>query len=221
MAKLLDRLSARAALVEVAREFHRRGWMVGTSGNLSARPPRTPLPEAPFFWVSASGLPKGALEESDFLAVDLATGKVDTDAAGVPALRPSAETAIHRVIYQLFPETRACFHFHTVASCVASDAAEGRAMLPLPSLEMIKGLDVPEDRHPVTLPLFDNHPHVPDIAQDIATAFRHKAPAVPALLIRHHGVTVWGPTIQQTYNRAEIVEFICQYLAAYPSGPRR
>ena len=37
MAKTLNDLPPRAALVEIARDFHARGWMSGTAGNLSVR----------------------------------------------------------------------------------------------------------------------------------------------------------------------------------------
>ena len=34
MSQILDDLPSRAALTEVARDFHARGWMAGTAGNL-------------------------------------------------------------------------------------------------------------------------------------------------------------------------------------------
>jgi len=49
---LLDDLPPRAALVEIARDFHARGWMAGTAGNLSARE------DDEHFWITASGRPK-------------------------------------------------------------------------------------------------------------------------------------------------------------------
>jgi len=61
MARSLDDLKPRAALVEIARDFHARGWMAGTAGNLSARA------DDGHFWITASGKPKGRLEENDFL----------------------------------------------------------------------------------------------------------------------------------------------------------
>ena len=56
MANSLDELHPRAALVEIARDFHARGWMAGTAGNLSAREDEN------HFWITASGKPKGRLD---------------------------------------------------------------------------------------------------------------------------------------------------------------
>jgi ribulose-5-phosphate 4-epimerase/fuculose-1-phosphate aldolase len=36
VARTLDDLPPRTALTEIAHDFHARGWMLGTAGNLSA-----------------------------------------------------------------------------------------------------------------------------------------------------------------------------------------
>lgn len=85
--------------------------------------------------------------------------------------------------------------------------------MPLPPLEMIKGLDIWEESPQVTLALFDNRLDVPSIAHEIHKRFTAEPPQIPALMIRNHGITVWGDSLQQTYNRVEIIEFIMSYLA--------
>jgi ribulose-5-phosphate 4-epimerase/fuculose-1-phosphate aldolase len=35
-------------------------------------------------------------------------------------------------------------------------------------------------------------------------------------MIHGHGVTVWGNSLQEAYNRIEIVEFLMSYLAQRP-----
>ena len=94
MPQLLDDSQPHAALVEIARDFHRRGWMSGTAGNLSARDGQNPAS----FWITASGQPKGRLDDHDFLRIGIADDRVlerFSDGA-----KPSAETSIHRAIYQ-------------------------------------------------------------------------------------------------------------------------
>jgi methylthioribulose-1-phosphate dehydratase len=204
MPRLLDDLAPRAALVEIARDFHARGWMAGTAGNLSA------CDDEKSFWITASGCPKGHLEQDDFLLVDSASGAVIEQAA--PGLRPSAETAIHRVIYQCIPGARACLHVHSVDACLAAEQAEADN-LPLPALEMLKGLGVWEQSPKVSLPLFANILDVNKIAEAIKQRFASGAPPVPALMVRGHGVTVWGGSPQEAYNRVECLEFILSYLA--------
>jgi methylthioribulose-1-phosphate dehydratase len=206
LADTLDALPARAALVAVARDFHARGWMAGTAGNLSARE------DDQHFWITASGKPKGRLDERDFVLARVADGGV------VERLRaedkPSAETSIHAALYRLFPDARACLHGHVVEAAVAADRAKkGTKHLRLPAIEMIKGFDIWQQNPKVDLPLFENILDVANIASEIEKRFRKKAPPLTALMVRAHGPTVWGKSLQEAYNRFEILEFLLRYAA--------
>lgn len=206
MAKILDDLAPRAALAEIARDFHARGWMAGTAGNLSARV------DAEHFWITASGLPKGRLEESDFLLASVGDGAVIE--RGRAEQSPSAETSIHATLYALFPDATACLHGHSVAACLAGARAAAKAKtLRLPALEMVKGFDIWEQRPKAELPLFANHLDVSRVANDIRARFKRTPPRVSALLVRDHGPTVWGGTLQEAYNRFEVLDFLLSYLA--------
>lgn len=206
MARSLDDLKPRAALAEIARDFHARGWMAGTAGNLSARA------DDGHFWITASGKPKGRLEENDFLLVRVKDGEVVE--RGRAADKPSAETSIHRAIYELFPAARACLHGHVVEAVIAAGRAKrGAKSLRLPAIEMIKGFDIWQQNPKADLPLFENVLDVGRIADDIRKRFRKNAPAVSALMVRAHGPTVWGASLQQAYNRFEVLEFILRYQA--------
>ncbi len=207
MAESLDDLHPRAALVEIARDFHARGWMAGTAGNLSARE------DDRHFWITASGKPKGRLDERDFLLARVADGGV------VERLRaedqPSAETSIHAALYRLFPDAHACLHGHIVEAVIAADRTKKSAnRLRLPAIEMLKGFDIWQQNPKVDLPLFENTLDVARIASEIEKRFRKKAPPVTALMIRAHGPTVWGSSLQEAYNRFEILEFLLRYAAA-------
>src|SRR3954464_3675287 len=129
MAHPFDDSAPRAALVEIAREFHARGWMHGTAGNLSARA------DAEHFWITVSGVPKGRLDESDFLLVRIKDGEViERLRAGT---KPSAETGIHRALYQRFADAGACLHGHSVeAAVVSARAPKSAKALRLAPIEM-------------------------------------------------------------------------------------
>jgi methylthioribulose-1-phosphate dehydratase len=204
VARILDQSSPRAALVEIARDFHARGWMAGTAGNLSARE------DDGHFWITASGKPKGRLDEDDFLLVRIKDGavvekRVSTD-------QPSAETSIHAALYRLFPDARACLHGHSVEAMLAAGRMKkGAISLRLPPVEMIKGFGLWQKNPKADLPLFENHLDVAKIARDIEMRFRKSKPAVTALLIRDHGPTVWGASLQEAYNRFEILDFLLKY----------
>lgn len=209
MANTFDDMEPRAALAAVARDFYRRGWMPGTAGNLSAR---VGGGAGSAFWITASGVPKGQMDDDDFLLVNVADDAVIERLRG--GQKPSAETSIHRAVYRLFPDAGACLHVHSVDACIAaSRVAATTQQMRLPPLEVIKAMNIWVENPQLDMPVFDNWLDVPKIAREIEQRFAVQVPQVSALVVRDHGITVWGPTLQQAFNRVEVVEFIMSYMA--------
>jgi methylthioribulose-1-phosphate dehydratase len=194
---------SRLQLIANARYFYQQGWMVGTAGNLSAR-----LPDGSF-WITASGKSKGELLLSDFVRI-APDGTIE---ASTSNSQPSAETSIHQLIYRLFPESQACYHIHSIEGNLVSRLVTGDT-LPLPPLEMLKGLGVWQENPRCVMPIFTNHLAVPQIAADIEKRFAMHPPQIPALLIRDHGVTVWGASAESCRNSIELLEYIFRYIVA-------
>lgn len=192
----------RIKLIKAASSFYRQGWMVGTAGNLSSR-----LPDGSF-WITGSGCSKGELTVTDFVRI-YADGRVESS----KNLQPSAETSIHQCIYNLFPEAQACYHIHSVEANLASGLAEA-GKLPLPSLEMLKGLGIWEENPCCLMAVFHNYLKVTRIADEIKERFSKNPPKIPALLIRNHGVTVWADSTEKARNYIEILEYIFRYMVA-------
>jgi methylthioribulose-1-phosphate dehydratase len=198
-----QQLDPRNELIATARNFYHQGWMMGTAGNLSIR-----LPDGSF-WITASGRSKGKLCDSDFVRI-YPDGKV---AQSSPDLKPSAETAIHQILYTLFPEAQACYHVHSVEANLVSRFVQGDTLI-LPPLEMLKGLGVQEENPRCVIPIFANHLQVSQIAAEIKERFSVTLPQVSALLIRDHGVTVWASSPETACNYIELVEYIFRYIVA-------
>src|SRR5215472_13940455 len=130
-------------LVEIGRDFHRRGWALGTSGNFSVVIQRNPLTLA----ITESSVDKSRLRTDQILRVD-ANGKPVEGASG----KPSAETLLHIAIAR----TRgagAVLHTHSVWSTILSDYHAGSAGFFIEDYEMLKGLrDVHTHEHREWLP---------------------------------------------------------------------
>ncbi|MBR8827450.1 MAG: methylthioribulose 1-phosphate dehydratase [Gomphosphaeria aponina SAG 52.96 = DSM 107014] len=194
----------RPDLITAAQQFYQLGWMVGTAGNISARLADDTI------WITASGKSKGKLTAADFVRINMQGEIIATDN---PQNRPSAETSIHQAIYTLFPAARACYHVHSVEANLVSHLVEGDS-LPLPAIEMLKGLGVWEKNPRVAMPVFENYLEVPKIAAAIKLRFQTTPPDIPALLILHHGVTVWAPSPEKAEHYVEVAEYLFRYLVA-------
>ncbi|HIK30317.1 MAG TPA: methylthioribulose 1-phosphate dehydratase [Oscillatoriales cyanobacterium M59_W2019_021] len=201
---MTNTIDLRSELIAAASHFYRQGWMVGTAGNLSARL------EDGSFWITASGRSKGRLTPADFVRVDSRGEAIDR---GAEDAKPSAETSIHQALYALLPDIRACYHVHSVEANLVSNWAKGDT-LPLPPLEMLKGLGIWDENPQCAMPVFANYADVPRIAAEIESRFKTEVPQVPALLIRNHGVTVWANSTDGAFCAIELVEYIFRYLVA-------
>lgn len=200
-----DSHPARLELVALAQRYHQAGWMLGTSGNLSARTGSGVV-------VTASGRDKGALGSEDFVEVTL-----DGQLLGAgPGRRPSAETSIHLAVYRQRPAVGAVLHVHTVNSTLARPDEGVPGALVFRDLEMIKGWGLWDAEAEGSLRVLPNHADVPRIAAECelllgpAASTGSDAPTeTPAMLIAGHGLTAWGATIADAHRHVEITEFLC------------
>lgn len=202
------RTRAAGALADQSHDLYLRGWMPGTSGNLSVR---LPGPSSGVL-ITGSGLGKGTLGPLDMVLVDAVTGQAAGPVGDGP--RPSAETAIHAAVYRSVEEAGAVVHAHSPYSTALArriGAVDRLSWLPLRDLELLKGLGLADPSH-TALPVFPNWSDIARIAQDVAGHLARSPAAPPALLIADHGITVWGRDLTQARNRLECVEAMCHLL---------
>ena len=190
--------SVSETLVRLGSEFHRRGWVLGTSGNFSAVVERDPLR----LFITASSMDKGRLTADHFLEVDQSGRKVN-GAAG----RPSAETLLHIAVVR---ETGAAavLHTHSVWSTVLSDFHAAAGGFFIEGYEMLKGLEgVATHEHCEWIPILENTQDMQALAAQ-ATALLREKPAVHGILIRQHGLYTWGRDLDAAARHIEILEFL-------------
>jgi methylthioribulose-1-phosphate dehydratase len=189
-------------LAEAGQEFYRRGWVLGTSGNFSALLARKPLRVC----VTASGLEKGKLDETNFL-------ELDDDAEIVQGFgKPSAETLIHLTIYRFLPKARSILHTHSVWGTILSDHFFEQGAIKIEGYEMLKGLaGVMTHEHTERVPIVENSQDYVALAQVIENVIRDN-PDLHGIYLRRHGLYTWGETIADARRHVEIFEFLFEVL---------
>lgn len=192
-----------ARLVEIAAGFYARGWVLGTSGNLSAVMARDPLRLA----ITPSGADKGALQANQIILIDDQGRALDNASA-----KPSDECPLHILIAKL-RNAGAVLHTHSVWSTMLSNLYFEDGGLAIEGYEMLKGLaGVRTHKHREWLPILENSQDMPGLAGCVADKLA-QFPAAHGFMLRRHGLYTWGRDLSEAKRHVEILEFLLETLA--------
>jgi len=184
-------------LAETIRHYNAKGWSPATSTNYSFKD------QSGTIWVSRSGIDKSQFQADDFITVDqngVSTGEFE-------GMRPSAETLIHCVLYELFPETQVILHSHSVYPVVLS--AQQEENVTFHGYEVQKGFDgVTTHESTLVIPVFDNTQDMLEFSQELRNSkarIQH-----PVFIMRKHGTYAWGRNLFEAKRHLETLEYLCQ-----------
>jgi len=189
-------------LAEAGREFYRRGWVLGTSGNFSMLLARKPLR----ICVTASGIEKGNLDETNFL-------ELDDDAEILQGFgKPSAETLLHLAIYRFMPKARSILHTHSVWGTILSDHFFEQGTIEINGYEMLKGLaGVNTHEHHERVPIIENSQDYIALSHVLENVIRDND-GIHGVYLRRHGLYTWGESVAEARRHVEIFEFLFEVI---------
>jgi len=187
--------TARRELLRYGRKIAERLLVVGPGGNTSARAGEDVVV------VKASGCAFEDCAESDYLAIDMATGEVIGSER-----KPTCEIHMHLACYLRRPDVHAVIHTHPpVATGIAS---AGQTLPPLfPDLVALVGGEIPVI------------PYIVPAGLRLANAVAPLIEGHNAVLLGNHGVLTVGANVREAYFRNLIIEEAAKtWLAARAAG---
>ncbi|MCC6233088.1 MAG: L-ribulose-5-phosphate 4-epimerase AraD [Verrucomicrobiales bacterium] len=179
-------------------ELVRRGLVIETWGNASAVDRERGL-----VVIKPSGVDYDVLKPAHMVVVALATGEVVEG-----RMRPSSDTATHRVLYQEFAGIGGVVHTHSLHATSWAQACRDLPALgtthadywhgAVPCTRRMKAAEIRAD--------YELH-----TGRVIAERFRRLDPlALPAVLVAHHGPFTWGATLEKAVENSVVLEFVAQ-----------
>jgi len=190
-----------SGIVSLAKDLHSRGWLLGTSGNLSAVVERDPIRLA----ITPSGADKGELLSEQILLIDEEADVVGN--AGSIAGKPSDESRLHVALVKA-QNAGAVVHTHSVWVTILSDLYGDDGGLALEGYEMLKGLcGVTTHLHREWIPIIENSQDMFALAKSITETVA-KYPESHAIILRRHGLYTWGRDLNEAKRHVEILEFL-------------
>ncbi len=188
----------RTLIVELCRQFYAQGWVSGTGGGISVRDGQT-------VYVAPSGVQKERLSPEDLFTLDR-DGTLLTAPAN-PAFRQSACTPLFLKAYAL-RDAGAVIHSHGVFAMLATLLHGGRRdVFEVTHLEMMKGIVGTGYHDVLQVPIIENTAHECDLADALGDAIR-RYPNANAVLVRRHGVYIWGKDWVEAKTQAECYHYL-------------
>jgi L-fuculose-phosphate aldolase len=173
--------TARRAVAACGRRMVADGLVLGTAGNLSVR-------VGDLVAVSPSGMPYHLVEPEDVCVVDLDGKRIDGPHA------PSSETPMHLELYAT-TGAAAVVHHHGLHSAAVSTVLNELPPIHYYALRL---------GGPVRVARYATY-GTPELARSVHAALEDRT----AALMQNHGAVAYGATLDEAYDRAQLLEWLC------------
>lgn len=184
----------RELICELCRNFYALGWASGTGGGISIR-------RGDEIYMAPSGVQKERILPEDIFVLD-SNGAVLRKPQG-----PFQVSACKPLFMHAFKlrNAGAVLHSHSVNAMLATLIYDKEFQVS--NLEMMKGIKNTGvfDTHAV--PIIPNTAYESELADSLGQAIQDY-PKAQAVLVRGHGVYVWGDTWAQAKTQAECYDYL-------------
>lgn len=195
----LTHLQAREEICRLCRLFWQLGWASGTGGGIAIRSGETLL-------MAPSGVEKETIRPEDIFELDL-QGRITRSPTG-PGLRLTACAPLFMAPFR-HRQAGAVLHSHSLDVVLASMLVESGEPLRLTRLEMLKGLEGVGYFDVHEIPVIDNTALEHELEDRVDRAVRD-FPKANAVIVRNHGVYIWGRNAAHAKTQAECLDWLCR-----------
>ncbi|GIY58692.1 methylthioribulose-1-phosphate dehydratase [Caerostris darwini] len=193
----------RLIIPELCKQFYTLGWVTGTGGGISIKAGNE-------IYVAPSGVQKERIEPDDIFVID-EHGSIISSPVPEKHLKISECTPLFMNAY-IKRNAGAVIHSHSKSAVLATLMYPGSEFV-VSHLEMIKGIVKGKTRSPyrydekLVVPIIENTPFEKDLKDRMAAAI-DEYPESSAVLVRRHGVYVWGETWQKAKTMSECYDYL-------------
>lgn len=192
-------------LTALIKELNLKGHNIATSGNYSLKF----SDQIDRAYISESGIDK-----SQFCVTNLFEIYMDSF---LPVLdenkgrKPSDETAIHMMIYKIIG-SGCVLHSHFIESLLIAEMYPHKDIITLSDLEMIKAFKgIKSHQDSINVLLVPNTQEIKELSIKMEKVITNTSNCF-ALILRGHGVYVWGETVDSAKRHLEALQYIFQFI---------
>lgn len=213
-------MTPKELICEYCKDFNQKGWMPGCSGGISVLSEISPNNRS--ILITPGNVCKSDLKMGDLFELRF-------DFGGNRTVQPTKSSnqdphimanlaPVYLCLYQLKPSVHCIIESCSEWAVLAGDLAlrlwesKGEAFpdeIRLSHISMLKNLEGCFQSQEMVLPVVEND--VIDKLLETIPEILKKHPQSPGLLIRHHGILVWGNTPEKAKLNADYLHYMCQY----------
>jgi len=188
---------------DLLKQFYHLGWVTGTGGGISIR-------YRDEIYIAPSGVQKERVK-ADHLFIQTLDGSEIFAPATNLGMKKSQCTPLFMNAYTM-RNAGAVIHTHSKWANLITILCPGPEFV-ITLQEMIKGIKNQASGkylrydEELVVPIIDNTCHEADLKDDMADAMR-RYPGTCAVLVRRHGVYVWGDTWQEAKSMCECYDYL-------------
>jgi len=197
-------------------KFWNLGWVTGTGGGCSIR-------DDDLVYIAPSGVQKELMKPADIYVLSLksqtdATLKSRTYLRSPPCYKPSQCTPLFLAAFTKRGAS-CCIHTHShwaVLVTLLLEQSSSPKVFEINNIEQIKGFGRGFTKtgnlgyhDTLRIPVIENTPHEEDLTEFLEQAME-EYPDTYAVLVRRHGVYVWGDNVHKAKTQCESLDYLFQ-----------
>ncbi|KAJ5638004.1 Methylthioribulose-1-phosphate dehydratase [Penicillium lividum] len=199
---------------ELCRRFYTWGWVTGTGGGTSIR-------HGDHIFIAPSGVQKELMKSENIFVVQWPTKKYPAEERNYIRkplnLNPSACTPLFLTAFE--HGAGCCIHTHSQWAVLVTLLVEREkgpdACFEINNIEQIKGIPRGKGKgmlgffDTLSIPIIENTAFEEDLTSGLEAAM-NKYPDTYAVLVRRHGIYVWGDNVAKAKTQCESLDYLFQ-----------
>ncbi|GAV72310.1 Aldolase_II domain-containing protein/HAD_2 domain-containing protein [Cephalotus follicularis] len=203
-------VDTRVLLSQLCRQFYTLGWVSGTGGSIAikAHDDSVPKPQQ-LILMSPSGVQKERMEPEDMYVLS-ANGSFLSSPSPKPYPHKPPKCSDSAPVFLKAYEMRnagAVIHSHGMESCLVTMLNPLSKEFRITHMEMIKGIQGHGYYDELVVPIIENTAYENELTDSLAKAIE-AYPKATAVLVRNHGIYIWGESWISAKTQAECYHYL-------------
>ncbi|PKA57817.1 putative bifunctional methylthioribulose-1-phosphate dehydratase/enolase-phosphatase E1 1 [Apostasia shenzhenica] len=200
----------RAMVADLCRQFYTLGWVSGTGGSITIKVHDDSIPKPQQLVVmSPSGVQKERMIPEDMYVLS-GGGEVISAPSPKPYPHKSPKCSDCAPLFMKAYHMRnagAVIHSHGMESCLVTMINPLLKEFRITHMEMIKGIQGHGYYDELVVPIIENTAHERELTESLSEAIS-AYPKATAVLVRNHGIYVWGDSWISAKTQAECYHYL-------------